>query len=290
VTLALALALVLASVVALDVGFLLQQRAVSGAPRLTLRRPCAAARALVGARLWVAGFVCGLAGWGLYLAGLSHAPLSLVQAVSGGGIGLLVLLAAALGRVRPTRRDTVGALLATGGLLLLATTLRASDADPARSLRTTGLVLVALAAAALVALGLTRGSAAGSGLAAGCLYGLGDVTSKLLFVGLPAHLGVSDVLASPWLYATLAAHGAGFVLLQRAFQQGGPVASVAPMTAAMNLLPIVAGVAVFADPFPPTPSLVGARVLAFAAVAGGATLLASSRLHPHEPASELAVA
>jgi drug/metabolite transporter (DMT)-like permease len=290
VTLALALTLVLASVVALDVGFLLQQRAVSGAPRLSLRRPLAAARALAGARLWVAGFVCGLAGWGLYLAGLSRAPLSLVQAVSAGGIGLLVLLAATLGRVRPSRRDSVGALLATGGLLLLATTLRSADADPAHSVRATGLVVVALVAVGLAALGLSWRSAAGGGLAAGCMYGLGDVTSKLLFVGLPAHPGSGNVLTSPWLYATLAAHGAGFVLLQRAFQQGGPVTSVAPMTAAMNLLPIAAGVAVFADPIPPTPSLVGARIIAFAAVAGGATLLASSRLHPPERSPELAAA
>ena len=59
------------------------------------------------------------------------------------------------------------------------------------------------------------------------------------------------------------------------------------MTAVMNLLPIAAGIAVFADPLPPTPSLVGARVLAFIAVAGGATLLASSRLHPQTQALEL---
>jgi hypothetical protein len=59
------------------------------------------------------------------------------------------------------------------------------------------------------------------------------------------------------------------------------------MTAVMNLLPIAAGIAVFADPLPPTPSLVGARVLAFIAVAGGATLLASSRLHPHAQAQAL---
>ena len=152
-SLALALVLALASVVALDVGFLLQQQSVSGAPALSLRRPLDAARALVGARVWVVGFVVGLAGWGLYLVAVSRAPLSLVQAVSGGGIGLLVLLAAGLGRLRPSRRDTAGALLATGGLLLLAATLGASDADPTRSARVVPLVLVAVVALALAALG-----------------------------------------------------------------------------------------------------------------------------------------
>jgi hypothetical protein len=290
VTLPLALALALASVVALDIGFLLQQQSVSGVPTLSLRRPLDAARSLAGARIWVVGFVVGLAGWGLYLVALSRAPLSLVQAVSGGGIGLLVLLAAALGRLRPSRRDTAGALLATGGLLLLAATLGASDGDPTRAARTLPLVLVAIGAIALAAIGIQRRSCAGTGLAAGCLYGLGDVASKALFVALPAHPGVGAVLSSPWLYATLAAHGGGFLLLQRAFQQGGPVASVAPMTAVLNLLPIAAGIAVFADPFPPTPSLVGARVLAFAAVAGGATLLAPSRLRAPDGQAEVAAA
>ena len=286
-TLALALLFALASTVALDVGFLLQQQAASRAPRLTLRRPFAAARAIAGARRWVGGLSIGLLGWALYLAAVSRAPLSLVQAIAGGGIGLLVLLAAALGRVRPSRRESAGALVATGGMLLLATTLRASDADPTRPARPAGLVLVALASLAVAWWATRQRGPAGGGLAAGCLYGLGDVASKALFVALPAHPGAVQVLASPWLYAVLAAHGGGFLLLQRAFQQGGPVASVAPMTAATTLLPIAAGIAVFADPFPPTPSLVGARVIAFIAVAGGATLLASSRPSRYAPAKDL---
>ncbi len=289
-TLALALILALASVVALDVGFLLQQHAVAGAPSLTLRRPLAAARALAGARVWVLGFVVGLAGWGLYLVAVSRAPLSLVQAVSGGGIGLLVVLAVALGRSRPSRRDVTGALLATGGLLLLATTLDGSDGDTGTTLHARLLVLVGIGALALAALGVRHGGAAAGGLAAGCLYGVGDIASKALFVSLPSHPGLLTVLASPWLYATLAAHGGGFVLLQRAFQQGGPVASVAPMTAVMNLLPIAAGIVVFADPLPPTPSLVGARILSFAAVAGGVTLLAPSRLHTSQAPAALVTA
>ena len=74
-TLGVALLLALASVLALDVGFLLQQQAVAGAPRLALRRPREAARALAGARVWVTGFVVGLGGWGLYLAAVSRAPI-----------------------------------------------------------------------------------------------------------------------------------------------------------------------------------------------------------------------
>ena len=38
--------------------------------------------------------------------------------------------------------------------------------------------------------------------------------------------------ASPLLYATAAAHGLGFLMLQRAFQNGGALASLGAMTAA----------------------------------------------------------
>src|SRR5262249_16044349 len=61
-------------------------------PPLTVRRPLASLRLLTGSRAWLAGFLDGLAGWALYVAALKLAPISLVQAVSAGGLRLLALL------------------------------------------------------------------------------------------------------------------------------------------------------------------------------------------------------
>src|SRR5262249_51986059 len=83
------LLLALASTAALNWGFFTQHGAAGAMPPLTVRRPLASLRLLTGSRAWLAGFLVGLAGWALYVAALKLAPLSLVQAVSAGGLGLL---------------------------------------------------------------------------------------------------------------------------------------------------------------------------------------------------------
>ena len=52
------------------------------------------------------------------------------------------------------------------------------------------------------------------------------------------------------------------------------------MTAAMNLLPMAAGVVVLGDPLPGSPPLFALRLAAFAAAAFGACLLAVAREQP----------
>jgi ABC-type nickel/cobalt efflux system permease component RcnA len=90
------LALALGSTAALNWGFLRQHGAASSLPRLTVRRPLRSLRLLFSDLRWVVGFVVGLAGWALYVVALRLAPLSLVQAVSAGGVGLLAVLVSLL--------------------------------------------------------------------------------------------------------------------------------------------------------------------------------------------------
>jgi hypothetical protein len=274
-TLLAGLLLALASAIALDVGFVLQHAAASRLPRLELRRPLASARSLAGARRWTVGFGVGLAGWGLYLAALGRAPLSLVQAVAAGGIGVLVLLVALVRRRAPARREALGAAVATAGLAVLALSLVRQTSLPAGRLsagRIAACAVLVLLAASLLAV---RRSAAAGGVAAGLCYGLGDVGTKALLVALPVHVQLASIVQQPYLYLTLGSHGTGFLLLQRAFQRGGAVAAVAPMTAATNLLPMAAGVLVLGDPLPSAPLLAGLRLAAFAAAAAGAYVLAA---------------
>jgi hypothetical protein len=138
---------------------------------------------------------------------------------------------------------------------------------------------VAIAAAAACALA-RRASAGAVGVSAGLCYGIGDVATKAFLVALPPHAGVWSVLADPYLGVALAAHGGGFLLLQAAFRRGAVVAAIAPMTAAMNLLPMAAGVLVLGDPLPGSPPLLALRVAAFAAAGIGAGLLAPAHERP----------
>ena len=261
-TVAAGLLLALASTAAINGGFYLQQQSASRLPPLSVRRPVHSLVALFRNVRWTVGFFLGIGGWVLYVAALALAPLSLVQAASAGGIGLLALLART-----QARRERVGVGLSMAGLLLLGVSLGGgAAAGTAGSIALLVLWLgCSLAFAALAAFPGSRLLAPGAGLAAaaGVLYAAGDVGTKAAVHG-------GGRLA--FVPALLACHGLAFVALQLSFQRGGPLATAGVSTLLMNSLPIVAGFVVFAESVPGG-VLGGVRVLAFALVVLGAAAL-----------------
>jgi hypothetical protein len=273
------LALALLSSICLSWGFFRQHGQAAGLPPLSIRRPVASLCSLFGNLGWLAGFLVGIAGWALYVAALRLAPLSLVQAVSAGGIGVLALLVVRTGGVRLRRREWAGVAAAIGGLALLGVSLAGapSTAGHTSSAAAVGLwvgisVVVAGLAAGPLAPRLAAG--AGLGIAAGTLYAAGDVATKA---------AVGGGIAILFTLAVLACHGLAFVTLQLGFQRGGALATAGISTLAMNSLPIAAGTLLFAESLPAGPR--GAlRVIAFAAVVAGAALLARTEGDQQEAA------
>jgi drug/metabolite transporter (DMT)-like permease len=253
------LALALLSALAHKWGWNAQHGAARDLPSLSPRRPVRALRALFGNLSWLTGFAVGLAGWAFYVAALVLAPLSLVQAASAGGIGILAALAHRRGdRVGRTHWLAVG--LAVVGLLLLGVSLEggAASGHPADA-RAVALWLVV--------------SAVIAALAAGLLYGAGDVATK------------GAVFGGAWLLlvpVVLAAHGGAFGALQLAFQRGGSLATAGTASLLTNALPIVAGLALFHEHLPGG-ALGVMRVVAFACVVVAAGLLARSEPDPGRP-------
>ena len=98
----LGLGLALVSALAVNWAYSQEHDAAAALPPLTLREPIASARLLLGSRDWLLGFGVESAGWIVYVAALRIAPLSLVQAVSAAGIGVLALASAR----RSHRRDS----------------------------------------------------------------------------------------------------------------------------------------------------------------------------------------
>ncbi len=245
------LALALVSAFALNWGWLAQHGAAQELPPLSLRHPIRSLRSLFGNRTWLVGFVVGLAGWAFYVGALALAPLSLVQATSAGGIGMLAALAHRRGH--EAQWPAVG--IAVAGLALLGVSLAGGSAHGSHA--STGsvavwLVVAAAAAIALVPLNL--------GLVAGTLYGAGDVATK------------AAVHRPVFVVAVLAAHGLAFGVLQLGFQRGSPLATAGTSTLLTNALPIAAGVWLFHEHLPG--GLLGLlRVLAFACVVVAAALL-----------------
>jgi hypothetical protein len=245
------------SAVAINGGYSLQHASASRLPPLRLSQPKDAVRALFGNRPWLVGLLGGFGGWVLYVVALRFAPLSLVQAASAGGIGVLALGG---GRLRPAERFGVGAALA--GLLLLGLSLGSHAPSDRGTVGAVVLWLVAsVAAAGLVIRLLPPG--AGYGTAAGILFGAGDVGTKAAIEG----------GARLWFVpALLACHGLAFVCLQLAFQRGGRLGTAGLAVLWTNVLPIVAGTIVFGESLPGGFSGT-ARVAAFALVVIGAMAL-----------------
>jgi hypothetical protein len=274
------LALALASAAALNWGFFTQHGAASGLPALSVRRPGRSLRLLFSSLRWLGGFAAGLAGWALYVAALALAPLSLVQATSAGGIGLLALLVERTTGTSLARTEWVGVGAAVGGLVLLGISLAGQapggrSGDPA----IVGAWICVSGAAALIAAVRLPGGA-GFGVAAGVLYAAGDVATKAAVAGGPA------VLA--FVAAVLACHGLAFVALQLGFQRGGALATAGVATLLTNALPILAGTVVFHEGLPGGAFGV-LRVAAFAAVVCGAALLGRT-VEPTPPEPRPAVA
>ncbi len=265
--LAVGLLLALASTAALSSGFYVQHAASGQLPALSVRHPLASLSALFTDRRWLVGFGTGLAGWALYIVALGLAPISLVQATSAGGVGLVALLVRA-GGVRLSSREWVAVTVSVCGLLLLALSLPGGTAHAPRPRWTDplGWVVVSALAAAITAGPAARVLRAGAGLAmaAGLLYSAGDVATKAA-VG-----GVAPVYVFALLLA--ACHGLGFACVQLSFQRGTALATVGVSTLLTNLLPIVAGVTIFGEYLPGGgPGVL--RGLGFAAAVLGAALL-----------------
>ena len=261
---ALGLALAAASAVAINGGYRLQHAAASALPPLSLRRPFRSLRSLFASRSWSVGFLGGIAGWALYVVALKVAPLSIVQAASAGGIGVL-----ALGSTRLDAAERIGVGAALGGLLLLALSLGGnSGTGHGVASAAAGWMIVSVLAAGLVARALPGG--AGLGTAAGVLYAAGDVGTKAA-VGGGARL---------WFVpALLACHGLAFVCLQLAFQRGGRLATAGLAVLWTNALPILAGTVLFGEELPGG-WRGAARIVAFGLVLVGAVALSRSGAGP----------
>jgi len=243
---------------------------------LSLRHPLASARLLVTNRQWMLGYGAGWIGWGLYIAALSLAPLSLVQAVSAGGVGILAILAHRLGTPL-TRQERIGTWIAVGGLALLGLSLTSdvTPTSPARSMTLIFVIAVGALLAAILVL-LARGFRPGAllGCAAGLLFGVGDLATK----------GAVDGVGLLFVPILAVCTALGFVTLQLAFQRGRVLETAGSSTLVNNLIPIVGGVVVFHETIPS--GLPGvARVASFVAVVAGAVLLASGRMHPQTGAT-----
>jgi hypothetical protein len=263
-----ALLLALASTALTNVAYLREHDAAAALPALSLRRPLHAVQALLSDRSWLIGFALESGGFALYVVALALAPLTLVQSISAGGIGVLAFVSARMRRQRLGRHELAGVLVSMLGLLALAASLAGGTGEGTGGSTSEILLwLTATAAAAVVALALGRrfgALAVAEGLAGGLFFSIGDISVKVATQG-----GARAAFA----VGVIAGYSLGTALLQLGYQKGGALTVAGLATLLTNALPIAAGTVVLGEPVP-SGALGGLRIAAFAAVTLGAILLA----------------
>ena len=263
-----ALVLALASTTLTNIAYLREHDAAAALPALSLRRPLHSAQALLTDRTWLGGFALESAGFALYVVALALAPLTLVQSITAGGIGILALVSARIGRVRLGRLELIGVVVSMLGLLALAVSLVGGSGEGSGG--STGGILLWLAVtagAAVVALALGRrfgGLGVAEGIAGGLFFAIGDISVKVATQG-----GARTGLA----VGVIVGYSLGTAFLQLGYQKRGALTVAGLATLLTNAVPIAAGTVVLGEPVP-SGALGALRILAFAAVTVGAILLA----------------
>src|SRR6059058_716624 len=119
----------LATAITSIVGFLLKYRGADESPAVTLRNPVSSSLALFKSRWYTIGILVATASWGLHVAALSLAPISLVQSVIAGGLVLLTVIADRVFGFSVRRREWIGVGLTALGLAFLAATIHGAAGD-----------------------------------------------------------------------------------------------------------------------------------------------------------------
>jgi drug/metabolite transporter (DMT)-like permease len=272
------LALALACALGTNVAFLFKHRGAVLAPPVRVRHPLRSAADLFRSKWFALGWVVAVGAWGLHVAALALAPLSIVQAVLSGGLVFLAVLAERYFGFQLGRRQWIGLLITAAGLVVIGLTSGSHAGEPP------GYALAALIAVECTVLVLATGLATFSsrlgvgpagqgmllGVAAGALFGVSDIALKYLTHAIQG--GVLELL-SPWLVAALVASVVSFYASARGLQLGPGVQVIALTSVAANLTAIVGGILVFRDPVGTGGLEITGRMAAFCLVIVGAALM-----------------
>jgi drug/metabolite transporter (DMT)-like permease len=268
----------LLSALGTNLAFLFKHRGAVAAPAVDMRHPLRSAIDLFRSRWWSIGWGLAAVAFGLHVAALSLAPISIGQAVLAGGLVFLAVLAERFFGFQLGRRQWVGIGVVAVSLALLTLTGGGGGGGANSGYSLAGMIIfegIAVCVGLVLVLShlseripVQRGVLLG--MAAGLGFGISDVAIKALSGDLDSGL---VGLLSPWSVLIVTAAVFSFFASARSLQIGDGVAVIAVTSVAANLSTIVAGLAVFGDQLGNDAREVGVRVAAFALILLGAALI-----------------
>ena len=246
---------------------------------MQVRHPLRSARALYSSRWFTLGMLIAVASWGLHVAALALAPMSVVQVSLAAGVVLIAVMAERMFGFEVGPRQWVGLVLTAVGLAVLGLTLpvmhgaHSQFSDVAMISFEAGLFGVG----GLLIMGPRIGGPAKHhgimlGAAAGVLFGVSDSAIKAL-TGITGAHGLTALLVSPWTLVAVCASVVAFYASARGLQDGEAVPVIAVTGTAANISGIAGGIVVFGDPIAGGALGVTLQALAFVLVIVASALM-----------------
>jgi len=278
-TLDLGILLALACAFVANLGFFYKYRGANSVPKVQVTHPLRSVRELYSSKWFCLGMLTATASWGLHVAALALAPMSVIQVSLAAGVVFIAVMADRLFGFEVGRRQWGGLSLTAAGLVLLGLTLPAMHG--AHSHFSTAAMISF--EAGLFGLGglLIMGPRMGGpvehhgvmlGAASGILFGVSDTSIKAL-TGIAGAHGFVGLLLSPWLAVAVVASVVAFFASAKGLQDGEAVPVIAVTGTAANIAGIAGGIIVFGDPMAGTGLGVALQALAFVLVVVASALM-----------------
>src|SRR5437660_1622047 len=117
--------LALACAFVANLGFFYKYRGANAVAKVSVRHPLRSARALYSSRWFTLGMAIAVASWGLHVAALAVAPMSVVQVALAAGVVLIAVMAERMFGFEVGPRQWLGLTMTAVGLATLGITLPA---------------------------------------------------------------------------------------------------------------------------------------------------------------------
>jgi multidrug transporter EmrE-like cation transporter len=271
-TLDLGILLALACAFVANLGFFFKYRGANSVAKVQMRHPLRSARGLYSSKWFALGMVIATASWGLHVAALALAPMSVIQVSLAAGVVFIAVMAERLFGFEVGRRQWIGLMLTAAGLVMLGLTLPALHGAHSQFSQAAMISFEAglFGLGGLLIMGPRMGGPVEHhgvmlGAASGILFGVSDTAIKAL-TGITGAHGVLGLALSPWLAVAVVASVVAFYASARGLQDGEAVPVIAVTGAAANIAGIAGGIIVFGDPMAASPLGIALQALAFVLV------------------------
>lgn len=259
----------------ISIGFVVEKRALSGLPPLSVARPAQVVLHLLRSPLWILGAASLGLGFVSQLAVYRTLPLMAAQGLFVTGLVMLLLLSSVFLGERTSGRERWAMASIVLALVMIVLSLRGDTEEISRHAPTAVLLAICVPSIALGLLLFAGAERRGRrrhrlptagvpyGAAVGFLYGV----SSLAIKGVAGLLDVADlpgsvvpVLTSPYPYILMVTGSCGLVLSQTALQRCRASLIVPVCTTVTFLFTVAAGTVAFSEPLPEDPLRLALRL------------------------------